>query len=107
MDEVSPIAPGGEVFLSTGMQTYNAELSSYRGQIVSIAGVPEPSGLVLAGIGIGTALVATRRFAAAGLAPRRKADRGFLGWGAHRLPCDHWRSGQAGQVKRLFGIGRR
>ena len=61
MDEVSPIAPGGEVFLSTGMQTYNAELSSYRGQIVSIAGVPEPSGLVLAGIGIGTALVAARR----------------------------------------------
>ena len=102
-------APGGFVYFdpyADSTQTYNIELASYRGSIVSITGVPEPSGLVLAGIGIGGASASVCALAAAGLAPHRKAERRFLRW-AYRLPFDHWRSGQAGQVKRLFGVGRR
>lgn len=38
-----------------------ADLSVYRKQIVSITGVPEPSGIALAGLALGTLLLMTRR----------------------------------------------
>ncbi len=64
MEGVYEAGPSGYVYFdltNNSTVTYNIELASYRGSIVSITGVPEPSGLVLAGIGIGMALVAARR----------------------------------------------